>query len=238
MPTIDEGVQALVFDFDGTLAYTRRGNEDALRAALEPYGVDLDPDWYSLHIGLSIYDLLAVLPGGRGLPSGEIVQHSRTHLLASVDKVSPIPCVVELLQQACRAQLPCAVASGASRLLVDPGLEALGLRDAFAAVVVLEDVAHGKPHPELFLTAAHRMGVAPERCLAVDDAPEGTASARAAGMQVLTVVDGHLTSRSDAAAKTASSAGAQIPRGSTQLDGSGRPSVWAAEMPRPANLTQ
>lgn len=193
MPPIQEGVQALVLDFDGTLADTRSGHEDALRAALKPYGVPLDPDWYGRHIGLSIHDLLAVLPGGRGLPTSEIVQNSRTHLLATVHTITPIRCVVNLLQKARRAGLPCAVASGASRLLVAPGLGALGLTGAFAAVVAREDVDRGKPDPELFLTAARRLGVAPERCLAVDDAPDGTASAQAARMQVLTVIDGHLT---------------------------------------------
>ncbi|MEE1931523.1 HAD family phosphatase [Streptomyces sp. TRM 70351] len=192
VPAIGEEVQALLLDFDGTLADTRRGHEDALHAALQPYGVALDPDWYGQHIGLSIHDLLAVLPGDRALPHDEIIQRSRAHLLATVHTITPIPCIVELLQQARRAGLPCAVASGASRLLVDPGLDALGLKDAFAAVVAREDVTHGKPDPELFLTAAHRLGAAPERCLAVDDAPDGTASARAAGMQVLTVVDGQL----------------------------------------------
>ncbi|MFB8040516.1 HAD family hydrolase [Streptomyces hydrogenans] len=192
-PTVPKGVEALVLDFDGVLADTVGRHEAALRAALQPYGVDLDSDWYSRHVGLSIHDLLAALPGGRPLPHDEIVQRSRGHLLASVHTITPIPCVVELLGQARRAGVPCAVASGASRLLVDPGLDALGLKEAFGSVVRREDVVHGKPDPELFLTAARHLGVAPDRCLAVDDAPDGIASARAAGMQVITVVGGHLT---------------------------------------------
>ncbi|WP_175500027.1 MULTISPECIES: HAD family phosphatase [unclassified Streptomyces] len=192
-PAVPDGVGALILDFDGVLADTVGRHEAALRAALRPYGVDLDSGWYGRHVGLSIHDLLAALPGGRSLPHDEIVQRSRGHLLAAMNTITPIPCVVELLGQARRAGMPCAVASGASRLLVDPGLDALGLNEAFAAVVRREDVVHGKPDPELFLTAAHRLGVAPGRCLAVDDAPDGIASARAAGMQVITVVGGHLT---------------------------------------------
>ena len=237
VPAIEEGAQALVLDFDGTLADTRRGHEDALRAALQPYGVCLDPDWYGQHIGLSIHDLLALLPGGRDLPHGEIVQHSRTHLLATVHTITPIPCVVELLQQARRAGLPCAVASGATRLLVAPGLDALGLTDAFTAVVAREDVTRGKPDPELFLTAASRLGVPPERCLAVDDAPDGTASARAAGMHVLTVIDGHLAPASNAAGEPPARppAGTRIPCGSTQPAAPGPAPAGDTTAPKPAD---
>lgn len=212
VPAIDEGVQALVFDFDGTLADTRRGNENALRAALEPYGVSLDHDWYGRHVGLSIHDLLSALPGGRNLPHGEIIKHSRAHLLAAVYTITPIPCVVELLQQARHAGLPCAVASGASRLLVEPGLHALGLRDVLATVVVREDVTHGKPDPELFVTAARHLDVAPERCFAVDDTPDGIASARAAGMQVSTVIDGHLAPVDNEAAEETAAGVSASPR--------------------------
>jgi HAD superfamily hydrolase (TIGR01509 family) len=239
VPAIGKGVQALVLDFDGTLADTRRGHEDALRAALQPYGVALDPDWYGRHIGLSIHDLLVVLPGGRDLPHDEIVQHSRAHLLATAHTITPIPCVMELLQRARRAGLPCAVASGASRLLVDPGLDALGLRDAFAAVVTREDVTCGKPDPELFLTAAHCLGTAPERCLAVDDAPDGTASARAAGMQVLTVVDGHLALAGNTAETSVPSpAEAQVPRDSTPPGGPGPASARSTAASQPADPTR
>ncbi|MCE7006931.1 HAD family phosphatase [Kibdelosporangium philippinense] len=210
MPAIPDGVEALVFDFDGTLADTIDSHEQALRAALQPYGLDLDHDWYSRHVGLSIHDLLTTLPGGQLLPHDEIIRHSRTHLLATVHMITPIACVVSLLRAARRAGLPCAVASGASRLLVHPGIEALGLMDEFAAVVAREDVMHGKPAPDLFAEAARHLDVAPDRCLAVDDAPDGVTSARAAGMQVITMIDGHLATDEDgavAAARFATSAG-------------------------------
>jgi HAD superfamily hydrolase (TIGR01509 family) len=189
---IPDGIEALVLDFDGTLADTTLSHEQALRAALQQHGLELDHDWYRQRVGLSIHDLLAALPGGRQLPHEEIIRHSRTHLLATVHSITPIACVVSLLHAARHAGLPCAVASGASRLLVHPGIDALSLRHEFAAVVAREDVTHGKPAPDLYLAAARRLDVPPDRCLAVDDAPDGVTSARAAGMHVLKVVDGRL----------------------------------------------
>lgn len=191
-PAIPGGTDVVVLDFDGTLADTSASREQALRAALQPHGLGLDPAWYLRHSGLSIGDLLAALPGARQLPHDEIIQQSRARLLATVRRVTPIGCAVTLLRAARCAGMPCAIASGASRLLVEPGLEALGLRDEFAVVVAREDVPRGKPAPDLYAEAARRLGVPPGRCLAVDDAPDGITAASAAGMRVLTLADGHL----------------------------------------------
>ncbi len=191
-PAIHDGIEAVVLDFDGTLADTTPGHEQALRAALQPHGLDLDHGWYLRHAGLSIRDLLGQLPGARQLPHDEIIQQSRARLLATVRSITPVGCVVTLLRAARRAGLPCAIASGASRLLVRPGLEALGLSAEFTAVVAREDAPRGKPAPDLYIEAARRLNVPPGRCLAVDDAPDGVTAARAAGMHVLTLADGHL----------------------------------------------
>jgi HAD superfamily hydrolase (TIGR01509 family) len=215
VPAIPDGIEAMVFDFDGTLADTTPSHEQALRAALQPHGLDLDHDWYRQHVGLSIHDLLATLPGGRQLPHDEIIRQSRTYLLATVHSITPIGCVVSLLRAARRAGLPCAVASGASRLLVHPGIDALGLRHAFAAVVAREDVTHGKPAPDLYLAAAQRLDVPPDRCLAVDDARDGVTSARTAGMHVITMAGGRLVSADEGpegTARFAAPAGAPMPR--------------------------
>jgi beta-phosphoglucomutase-like phosphatase (HAD superfamily) len=204
-PALLDGIKAVVLDFDGTLADTTPSHEQALRSALQPRGLDLDHDWYLRHAGLSIRDLLAELPGARQLPPEEIIQQSRAHLLATICSIGPVDCVVMLLRAARRAGLPCAIASGASRLLVQPGLEALGLTAEFAAVVAREDAPRGKPAPDLYIEAARRLDVLPGRCLAVDDAPDGVTSARVAGMHVLTLADGHLTPADEGSGKAGQS---------------------------------
>jgi HAD superfamily hydrolase (TIGR01509 family) len=226
-PAIHDGIEAVVLDFDGTLADTTPSHEQALRAALQPHGLDLDHGWYLRHAGLSIRDLLAELPGARRLPHDEIIQQSRARLLATVRYMTPVDCVVTLLRAARRAGLPCAIASGASRLLVQPGLEALGLSAEFAAVVAREDAPRGKPAPDLYTEAARRLEVPPGRCLAVDDAPDGVTSARAAGMHVLTLAGGHLAPAgkdSQGAGQPGSRAGAPLPSRTPQ-HGERRPAV-------------
>jgi beta-phosphoglucomutase-like phosphatase (HAD superfamily) len=77
---------------------------------------------------------------------------------------------------------------------VEATLVPLGLRDHFEAVVSADDVGRGKPDPLVFLTAAERIGVAPARCVVVEDAPAGLEGARRGGMAAIGVLSGHFAS--------------------------------------------
>lgn len=191
-PLIPPGTRALILDYDGTLADTTGSNERALREALVPYGIALDPAWYQQHVGRSIHDLLAQLPGAAALPNHQIIAASRRRLLASLHILRAIPATLSLLHAARNAGLPCAIASGASSALVHPALDALHLRNLFDTVVVREDALHGKPAPDLYLEAARRLGIPPLQCLAVDDADDGITAGHRAGMTVLTLTGGEL----------------------------------------------
>jgi beta-phosphoglucomutase family hydrolase len=78
-----------------------------------------------------------------------------------------------------------ALATSAPRANVDAVLEALGVAHRFGAVIAAEDVTQGKPHPEVFLTAAAQIGACPNQCVVVEDAPAGIEAARRAGMRVI-----------------------------------------------------
>lgn len=80
-----------------------------------------------------------------------------------------------------------AIASAAPRANVEAILDVLHTADCFQAIVSAEDVRHGKPDPEVFLTAAAKLGVPPKHCLVVEDAPHGIEAARAAGMKSIGV---------------------------------------------------
>ena len=87
------------------------------------------------------------------------------------------------------ARWPLAVASSANRPLIELALELSGLGERFGAVVSSEEVARGKPAPDVYLEAAGRLGADPRRCAAVEDATNGLLSAHAAGMKVVAVPD-------------------------------------------------
>jgi beta-phosphoglucomutase family hydrolase len=96
-----------------------------------------------------------------------------------------LPGVRELLKGLGDAGIPCAVGSSTHAANLDAAFEQLGIRRHFQAVITGEDVSQGKPDPEVFLLAAKRIGVAPERCVVFEDAPAGVEAGRNGGMRVI-----------------------------------------------------
>jgi len=85
--------------------------------------------------------------------------------------------------------LPLGIASSSDYAVIEAVLDRLELRSCFAIVHSGEEEAHGKPHPDVYRGAARKLDRAPESCLALEDSPSGVASAKAAGMRCIAVVD-------------------------------------------------
>ena len=107
------------------------------------------------------------------------------------DHIQPLPGVVEWLSELRSAGVPCAIGSSTPRRNIECVIDALNLRGSFVATVAAEDVAHGKPHPEVFLRAAQKLGVSPKQCVVFEDAHVGIEAARAASMKVVGVATTH-----------------------------------------------
>jgi beta-phosphoglucomutase-like phosphatase (HAD superfamily) len=84
-------------------------------------------------------------------------------------------------------QWPLGLASSSNRLIIDTVLEEAGLTPWFSATVSSEEVARGKPSPDVYLEAARRIGVDPARCVAVEDSANGARAALAAGMATILI---------------------------------------------------
>jgi beta-phosphoglucomutase family hydrolase len=101
--------------------------------------------------------------------------------------VAALPGVRVWLARLRAAGVPCVIGSSTHRANIDLSLDLIGLRDFFAAIVSAEDVTRGKPDPQVFLTAAVKIGRAPECCVVFEDALVGIAAARAGGMKCVAV---------------------------------------------------
>jgi HAD superfamily hydrolase (TIGR01509 family) len=175
---------------DGVLLDSEPLHHVVVNDLLAEYGHTIGEEIYHSYLGTTLEYTWQDLIHRFDLP--QTVDYYRTRydeaILESYRKHSvPSPGVVELVAGLQQRGLKLAVASSSRTVWVETALEKLGLRPAFEAVVTGDMVTRSKPDPEIYLLAAERLGVDPAHCLAIEDAPKGVASARAAGMTVVGV---------------------------------------------------
>jgi beta-phosphoglucomutase family hydrolase len=175
-----------IFDLDGTLVDTMPLHYRAWNRAMQLAGLreELSEDlFYSLG-GMPTRQVAAFFAKHYGLTINvDKVFHKKEALFLELQaEMKLIDAVVAVARKAA-GHIPLSVASGGPREIVRHTLELMKLADLFPVVVTPEDVTHGKPSPEMFLLAAKKMGVAPEKCLVFEDAEPGIQAAQAAGMQ-------------------------------------------------------
>jgi len=142
---------------------------------------------------------------GGAEPWPELRERYRMALFAAFDAhLKPIAGIAAALDVLDAAGVPCCVASSGDHERIRRGLRAAGLLDRFPddAIFSVEDVAHGKPAPDLFLHAASTMGLEPARTVVVEDSSAGVQAGVAAGMRVL----GYAPTEADASALRAQGA--------------------------------
>jgi beta-phosphoglucomutase family hydrolase len=184
-----------VFDWDGVIIDSSRAHEESWERLAREGGRTLPRDHFVQGFGRKNEYIIPHILGWTGA-AAEIHQLSlrKEELYREVvqERGQPfLPGADVWLQRLREAGVPCAIGSSTHRANVELILGLTGLRPYFQAIVTGEDVALGKPHPEVFLTAAQRIGVPPERCVVFEDALVGIEAARAAGMKVVAVATTH-----------------------------------------------
>lgn len=185
-------IEAVLFDMDGLLLDTEAVYIIALQAAARALGREMPLDFCHSMIGVpgpACNVMIADLYGD-GFRIEEFRQHYSGHTRRLLETGIPLkPGVVELLDFLAGRGLPLAVATSAARNTAEHHLGRAGLLDRFGAVATRDDVEHPKPHPGVYLEAARRLGVAPERCIAFEDSNIGLAAAHATGAMAFMVPD-------------------------------------------------
>jgi len=176
---------------DGLLVDSERMERRVWRRAAEEMGVELSDVRFASFVGHSGDRNDALLRHYFGdafdVPRFRAICHHGFRVLMDTEGIPLRPGAREWLAFVSEQGIPLGLATSSGPIAVRERLgDLLGL---FAAVVTRADVAHGKPHPDLYLEAAARLGIAPETALAVEDSPAGTQSALAAGMPVVVVPD-------------------------------------------------
>jgi len=182
-------IQAVVFDLDGVLLQSEEVWDDVRERYVRERGGRYDEEVQRAMMGMSAPEWSRFLHQEAGVPDDpetinrDVVERM---LEAYRGELPLLPGAEEVVRQAAAA-FPLALASSSNRPIFEAALELAGLTECFRATVSSEEVARGKPAPDVYLEAARRLGVAPEACAAVEDSHSGIASAKAAGMRVIAI---------------------------------------------------
>lgn len=182
--------RGVIFDMDGVLVMTEEAHWRSWKAVAEGRGVRLSHETFLSCFGRVNTDCVRVI-FGEGIPPGEAARIAEAKEIAFREIIhGRVPLafgVLELLEALRGLGFSMAVGSSAPRENIELVLAGGGIGQYFDASVDGAQVLRGKPAPDVFLLAAERLGLSPERCIVIEDAPPGIVAARAAGMTAVGV---------------------------------------------------
>ena len=186
-------IEAVVFDLDGLLLDTEQVWDEVREALVRERGGRWHEGAQADMMGMSSKEWSRYLHDELGLaePPEElnrlVVERMQERYRERLPLVDGAVDAVRRLA----GRWPLGLASSSNRPLIDLALSEMGVAELFQATVSSEEVARGKPAPDVYLEAARRLGVAPERAAAVEDSANGIRSAKAAGMRVIAIPNQH-----------------------------------------------
>src|SRR5260370_953527 len=179
--------RAVLWDMDGTLIDSEDLHWISWKNTLAMDGIFITHRQFVSSFGQRNDSILSEWLGAGATPEHmERIANAKEELYrrrVRRNGISPLPGVADWLHRLHEEGWLQAIASAAPRANIDAVLEALSATTIFQGIVSAEDVHRGKPDPEVYLTAAARVGVPPERCIVVEDAIAGIEGARRAGMR-------------------------------------------------------
>ena len=187
----DQGSIGAIFDWDGVIIDSSSHHEESWERLAKETGYQLPPGHFRKGFGMKnefiISNLLHWTTDPEEINRLSLRKETLYREIVLEWGLKPLAGVVAWLDQLRGAAIPCAIGSSTHRLNIETGLALIGLKDRFQAIVTAEDVSHGKPDPEVFLKAASRLHLPPERSVVFEDALVGIEAAHRGGMKVVAV---------------------------------------------------
>jgi len=189
-------IKAVIFDMDGVMIDSEPLWEKTERILLARRGIDYSPEYRDQIVGLNQNDSGRLLIDTFNLEEIVIdIIDERVDILTGIyeEELELVPQLVPLLDDLRAENYPLAVASISPLRVVNFVLEMFSLDEYFHEVVSGDCAENGKPHPEIYIQAAMRLGVKPDECVAIEDSINGVKSAKAAGMFCIAIPDKRLS---------------------------------------------
>lgn len=198
----------VIFDVDGTMVDNKDYHERAWFELCKRHGLELTAEDYRTRIHARTNDKIIpdIFGADISINAADSIAIEKETIYRDLYRphVKPLPGLIQFLNELKDRGIPCAAASNSPAGNVNLVLDELGIRHYFASVITADDVSHGKPDPEIFLTSAERLGLPPQRCIVFEDSAPGFEAARRADCPYIAIAIGadkeHLACSDGAAA--------------------------------------
>lgn len=180
-----------IFDFDGVIINSAAQHEESWERLAAEIGKPLPPDHFERSFGMKNAHIIPNLLDWSHDPAEierlSLRKEELYRIVVEEKGLEPIPGVVNFLEFLQRSGVPCVIGSSTQKLNITSAFQRLGIGHFFADMATSEDVTKGKPDPQVFLVAASKIQMPPQRCVVFEDAVVGVQAGKAAGMRVVAV---------------------------------------------------
>jgi beta-phosphoglucomutase family hydrolase len=189
--------RGFIFDWDGVVIDSHAQHEESWQLLFQELGGPMPEGFFKATFGMRNQQIIPMcFDFVAGDDTAEIARlgDRKEDLYREIlrrDGITPLPGVVDLLQELASLGIPTAVGSSTPRLNIETIMGMTGLAPYFQQIVSAEDVTAGKPDPQVFLKAAEKIGRAPAQCIVIEDAHVGIEAGKRAGMKVVAVATTH-----------------------------------------------
>jgi len=179
---------SVLFDMDGVVIDSQPVASRMMRETAARLGIPMSEEDFAAWAGLSGNQFWTLMRSRHNLPEPIEFYRAAYDVAEEIRRyadLAPVEGAVELMDALAAAGVRLALATSGSARRMNAVLDLFGMQDRFAAKVCADDVAVSKPEPEIFLTAARRLGAPPARCVVIEDSTHGLEAARRAGMRTI-----------------------------------------------------
>lgn len=182
--------KAIIFDMDGVLVDSEPYHLAIEKRQIELNKLPVSEEEHHRYIGVAS-DVMwrdIALRHSLSIEVETLIEQNKSesiHFFSAIEQIPLMPGIRQLLEELKKKGIPLAVASSSFHEIIELILERTGLRPYFQQVVSSKEAGKSKPEPDVFLLAAHRLGIDPNECLVVEDSFNGIKAAKAAGMRCI-----------------------------------------------------